>query len=123
MSEERGSGLAMVAMALAGLLVATMLLGAVGDRVIARAQAQSAADAAALAGAAEGRSGAMELARSNGAELIEFDQRGSVVRVVVEVRGAQAEAHAEMGLELGSKGGPIVGLAGPRLRVVWHQTT
>ena len=61
----------------------------------ARARAQTAADAAALAGVAEGELAANRLARRNGAELVAFDRFGSTVRVEVRVGPARAEARAE----------------------------
>ena len=68
-----------------------------------RAQAQSAADAAALAGVVEGRAGAQRYAAANGGELVVFEEMDNAVRVVVEVDGWKAEARAERRLEQSSR--------------------
>jgi hypothetical protein len=83
-----------LAAAMVGLTAVLMLafvpLGTALDR---RTQARTAADAAALAGAASGsRRDAGRLASANGAELVGFAQRGD--RVVVEVRVGDMTAHA-----------------------------
>ncbi len=94
--DERGSALPLVALALCGVLVMTMLLTGLTVRIVERADAQAAADAAALAGAAAGRAAAAELAAANGATLVGFEAHGNVV--VVEVRsdlGVRASASAE----------------------------
>ncbi len=97
---EAGSVLPLVGLALAFLLVAAVVLAGLGDRVVSRARAQSAADAAALAGVVEGRAGAEELARANQARLETFEQSGSIVRVVVEHDGMRAEATANLELQV-----------------------
>ncbi len=58
------------------------------------AQAQTAADAAALAGAAEGESAAREVAGANGAELVAFVLEGLEVEVRARVGEAEAVARA-----------------------------
>lgn len=50
-----------------------------------RAQAQTAADAAALAGAAEDRAAAVSAARANGADLVSFRRVGTDVEVEVRI--------------------------------------
>ncbi len=92
---QRGSGLVVVAIGSALAAVLMLALVVLGDRVIDGSRAQAAADAAALAGVVEGRSAAAELAGSNGARLVSFDEVAGVVRVVVEVDGRRAEATAE----------------------------
>ncbi len=92
---QRGAALPLVALVLACLLVMTGIVIGVSVRAVDRAQAQSAADAAALAAVAEGRAGAERLATANGGVLIEFDAGDNEVRVVVEVDGRRAEARAE----------------------------
>ena len=82
---DRGQAMPLAA-AMVGLTAVLMLafvpVGAGLDR---RTQARTAADAAALAGAASGsRSDAGRLASANGGELVDFERRGD--RVVVEVR-------------------------------------
>ena len=59
-----------------------------------RAAARTAADAAALAGAAEGEDAAREVAAANGAELVSWRAVGSDVWVVVTLGDARAEAKA-----------------------------
>jgi len=65
-----------------------------GPTVDAAAEARTAADAAALAGAAEGRAEAARLAELNGAILVSYEQQGSEVIVVVEVDEVRARAAA-----------------------------
>ncbi len=100
MSNERGSALPLVGLALVLVMVVAMVLGAITERVVFRARAQSAADAAALAGVIEGVDAADDLARRNGADLVRFERRDAVVVVVVDYRGITAEAYAEAVLEL-----------------------
>jgi len=71
----------------------------VGVGVVARglgdaARASSAADAAALAGVAGGRAAAEEVARANGASLVDFATRGIVAEVRVRFGRADATAAA-----------------------------
>ena len=96
---ERGSVLPLMSLVLAGVLITSGLVIGVTSRVLDRTTAQSAADAAALAGVAEGRSGAARLAETNGATLVVFEEDAASVRVVVEVDGRRAEAWAERVLE------------------------
>ena len=83
--------------ALAGLAVLLLLvvieLGAVA---VERADAQTAADMAALAAVHEGRSAAAELAELNGGQMLAFDEVDGAVRVVVRVGRMEAEAWAEL---------------------------
>jgi hypothetical protein len=102
-SDERGSFLPVLALGLGLVLVAALVLGAVGRATGERARAQTAADAAALAGVVEGRDGAAELARANGAELVDLRVEGGETVVVVRVGRAVATARA--GLELGAASG------------------
>lgn len=78
-------------------LVALMLLalGPMGGALADRAQARTAADAAALAGAADGEGAARAMASANGAEMVRFRESGDG-EVVVEVRldGVSAQARA-----------------------------
>ena len=94
-SSERGSVLPLVALivlAVGGLCVGLSRLG--GD-AMASARARTAADAAALAGAAEGEAAARELAAANGAELLEYAEEGVEVQVRARVGEAEAVARAE----------------------------
>ena len=96
---ERGSVVPLLA-ALVGLTVLA-LIGTVevGRTAIARAEAQTAADLAALAAVHEGRDGARDLAGRNGAELVTVVHDGGVVHVVVELDGRRAEAWAALDWE------------------------
>ncbi|MGQ0432663.1 MAG: pilus assembly protein TadG-related protein [Microthrixaceae bacterium] len=94
-SAEAGQATALVvgvvALAVVVLLALVPLVRAAGER----ARAQTAADAAALAGAAEGEGAARELAASNGAELVKWRAAGTQVWVEVVVGRAHAVAKAE----------------------------
>jgi hypothetical protein len=59
-----------------------------------RARAGTAADAAALAGAADGEDAARDVAAANGARLVEWRAEGPMVWVVVELGHARAQAKA-----------------------------
>ena len=86
---------------------AALVLVEVGQLLHESARARTAADAAALAGAAEGQSTAERLAIANGGVLISFHEHSSgerdpeggagpaVVTVVVRVGRATQTAHAE----------------------------
>jgi hypothetical protein len=82
--------LAVVALAVVVLLALVPL----GRAAAARAQARTAADAAALAGAAEGEDVAREVAEANGAELTSWRAEGPDVWVEVHVGDARATAKA-----------------------------
>ncbi len=99
-AEERGSSLPFVAFCLGLVMVMSLTLAMLGGRVLARSQAQAAADAAALAGAAEGRTAAEALAIENGGLLVSFSSIGDSVAVVVEFDGVRAKAEAERSLVL-----------------------
>ncbi len=94
---ERGSALPLVAalMVLFGCIVVVIARQAVP--ATDRARAQTAADAAALAGAAEGRAAARRLAEANGAELIAYlELGGGDVDVTVRLGSAEASARARI---------------------------
>jgi len=80
------------------VMITTALIIGVTERVVDRSQAQAAADAAALAGVMDGRSGAERLAAANDGVVVDFESDGNWVRVVVEVDGWIAEARAERSL-------------------------
>jgi hypothetical protein len=93
-SDERGSAaplLAVLVVAVGGLCFA---LGRMGGQVDDRARAQTAADAAALAGAADGEGAARALARANGARVLSIEVDGHEVQVTVRVGEAEAVARA-----------------------------
>lgn len=91
---ERGSFLPLLALGFALLIVGALVLGTVGRAVTERARAQSAADAAVLAGVVEGRDAADELARANGGRLVSFEVDGDDTVVEVRVGRAVAQARA-----------------------------
>jgi hypothetical protein len=73
-------------------------VGELGGRIVSRSAAQTAADAAALAGTTGGQPAATWLALSNGGRLISYREDGDVVTVVVERDGERATARATDGL-------------------------
>jgi hypothetical protein len=91
---ERGSLLPLLGLILLLAATCALAIGRVGEAAVARARARTAADAAALAGAAEGRAAAVELARDNGARLTGYEVRGRDVRVTVRWGRAAAGARA-----------------------------
>lgn len=100
--DDDGSVLPLVALWLMALVTMAMALVAGADVVVDRARAQAAADAGALAGAADGRGSAEAVIDRNGAVLVDYDERpgsgaGSllVVDVVVRFDSASARASAE----------------------------
>jgi hypothetical protein len=100
---EEGSVLPLVALlivAVGGLCVG---LGRLGGDAVQAAQARTAADAAALAGAAEGEGAAREVADDNGAVLVKFVQDGLDVEVRARVGDAEVVARATR-----TAGGPAV---------------
>ena len=92
---ERGQVVPIVAAVLVVAAVVALVVGELGVAAVHRAQARTAADAAALAGAAEGEAAARSVAADNGAELVSFVRHGLVVEVVVRYRHARARATAE----------------------------
>jgi hypothetical protein len=103
--DERGSATPLLALVvvLAGGLC--LVLGRLGGVANATAQAQTAADAAALAGAAEGEDAARALARSNGARVVRLDVDEGGVEVAVRIGEVAAVARAAGGAPA-SSGGP-----------------
>lgn len=93
-SGQRGSVLPLAALLLVvggGLCVG---LGRLGGDAVESAQARTAADAAALAGAAEGEDVAREVAEDNAAVVVSFLQEGLDVEIRVRVGAAEAVARA-----------------------------
>jgi hypothetical protein len=81
----------------AGVMLTAMLLvalGPMGRAVTDRAQARTAADAAALAGAAVDRDAAEALAQANRGQLLRYEEHGDEVLVEVEVGGITAFSRA-----------------------------
>jgi hypothetical protein len=83
--------LALVVLVAGGIIFGLARFGAV---TVHLARAQSAADAAALAGAAEDRRAADDLARANGGEVSTYEQDGRDVEVRVRVGDGWAVARA-----------------------------
>ena len=113
---ERGSALPVLVLGvvLAGTLA--LEVGRLGGAAGSRARAQTAADAAALAGAADGEPAARALAEANDARLVSFEERGADTRVVVELGPARATGRARRqgggGEGAGGPGGGPRGLGG-----------
>lgn len=96
-SEVRSdAGQVLPLLALTLLLAGALVIGIVrlGGDALDRAQARTAADAAALAGAADGREAAVAVAEANHATLVEYRVDGPDVEVVVRVDQASAVARA-----------------------------
>ena len=95
MRDDRGQ--AMPWLLLVVLLAMTLVAFAarLGPVVDDAAQARTAADAAALAGAVEGEGSARALAAANGGVLVSFARTGSAVEVVVQVGEVRARAEAQ----------------------------
>lgn len=118
MRSQRGSITPLVALAMAAAGGAALLLGHLGEAGVARAAARTAADASALAGAAEGEVAARDVATANGAVLLRYEVLGQDTRVTV--RQGQAEAIARARRKpppvrggRGGAAGSTTGLRGP----------
>ena len=94
--EEGGQATPLLAVVVFVAGLVALGLARLGGEAVDHARATTAADAAALAGAAEGRAGATELAERNGAELVSFRQLGADVIVVVRLGDASARARARV---------------------------
>jgi D-alanyl-D-alanine carboxypeptidase/Putative Flp pilus-assembly TadE/G-like len=82
-----------IAAAMVALVAAALVALVPAARALAeRAQARTAADAAALAGAAEGEQAARDVADGNGGDLLAFERDGD--EVVVRVRVGDVDAYA-----------------------------
>lgn len=97
MRSDRGQAVLMLTVVV--VLVALVAIGFVhaADVVLDRQQAQTAADAAALAGVLGGRPAASRLAAANGAVLVSYQQQGATVTVVVSTGEVHARAKASNG--------------------------
>ncbi len=93
---ERGQASLFAVVLLVFAALFGLLIILTGEVVIDRAQAQTAADAAALVGVVQGREAASQYALLNGARLVEFDRSGHRVRVVVKLDRVSASANAEI---------------------------
>ncbi len=93
---DRGQvALPLVLLTLSVVVVATGVVFVLGRVLVDRAAAQAAADAAALAGAADGPEAAEAMARSNGAQLVRLTESGSEMVVEVTLGWGSARARAE----------------------------
>jgi hypothetical protein len=90
--DDRGQAVPLAAAMVALAAVTLLALVPVGAALDRRTRARTSADAAALAGAAEGEEVARRLAEANGGELVDFEADGD--RVVVEVRVGDMTAYA-----------------------------
>lgn len=113
---DRGQAVSLAAAMVALVTVALVGLVPVGRALADRARARTAADAAALAGAAEGEQAADDLARVNGAELVDFERTGDEVVVRVRIGDVDASARARAtrrhaGADGREAGGDRAGLA------------
>lgn len=91
---DGGQIVPLMAFVLAVVVLMGLLVVRTGLQVDRRARAQSAADAAALAGATEGEDVAGSVTEANGAVLETFEVRGSEVEVVVRIGDQRATARA-----------------------------
>jgi len=91
---ERGQIVPLVALMVVAAGVAALWLGRLGGAAVSRAQARTAADMAALAGAVDGRQQAAAIAEANGGRLVGFERRGDEAWAKVEVGRAVAAARA-----------------------------
>jgi hypothetical protein len=94
---DRGQATMLLLACVALIAVVAVAAGSLGVRIIARQRAQTAADAAALAGTVDGRPAAARLAASNGGRLVGYAEIGDDVVATVEVRGERATARATDG--------------------------
>lgn len=91
---ERGNMTPLSLIVFAFVVLFAMGFTRIGAAMIVQARAQNAADSAALAGAVEGESTAMLMARRNGAELTAFDVEDQMVTVTVSIGSIKATASA-----------------------------
>src|SRR5437588_7950993 len=111
---SRGSALPLLVLGVLMAAGAIVLRGRIGGAAVDRASARTAADAAALAGAAEGRAVATWVAAADGGRIESYRELG--VETEVRVRVGRATAVARARRESGDGGDN--GMA-PALRAVW----
>lgn len=107
--DDRGQVTPLMTVAVGLVTLMLLALGPMGRALSDRAQARTAADAAALAGAAEGEELASEVAASNGGELVSFELDDSEVTVEVTIDGVSAysRARAVQLVTPGGRGGQV----------------
>lgn len=93
--DQRGQAVPVMVVVLLLAAVVVLAITRLGIAADDAAKARTAADAAALAGAAEGFAAATELAEANGATLLDYNAFGNQVEVRVEVGSSVAIARAE----------------------------
>src|SRR5438105_9201490 len=91
---ERGSAVPLIALVVLAIGGAIVLVGRIGGAAVDRASARTAADAAALAGAAEGRGVAASVAAADGGRIESYRDLGLETEVRVSVGRATAVARA-----------------------------
>lgn len=96
MTGARGQAAPLVVMAMIVALVAVVAIARLGGAADDAARARTAADAAALAGATDGRAAARDMAAANGGELVSYTATSHWVEVVVQVGDGAARARAEV---------------------------
>lgn len=110
--DDAGQVAPLMVLALVVTGLACLGLGRFGRGAVDAAGARTAADAAALGGAAGGEADARALARANGGQLVGFERAGADVRVRVRLGAAVVSARAQASGRVGS-GGSSSGSAGP----------
>jgi len=103
-ASDRGQAVPLLVAAVAFIAVAAVLIGRIGVAVVQAAQARTAADAAALAGAHDGARAAAVMAGANGGTLVSYIDDGSTVTVVVRVGRAEAAARATLEVVVAAPG-------------------
>jgi hypothetical protein len=114
--DDRGQIVPLAAAMVALCCVVLLALVPVASALDDRARARTAADAAALAGAADGDQTARQIAEANGADLVELERTGDQVVVQVRVGEVEAYARARATRRPGAfgAGGPASGAGGRR---------
>ncbi|MEM9467913.1 MAG: pilus assembly protein TadG-related protein [Actinomycetota bacterium] len=106
MGEDRGQAMPWLLLVMLMAMVVVAFGARLGAVVDDAAQARTAADAAALAGAVAGEQEARALAEVNGGELVAFRRTPDGVEVVVQVGDARARAEAVSSSSWQPVGGP-----------------
>ena len=91
---QRGQVLPLLTVVMVAAIALAVVLVRLGGQIVDRARAQTAADAAALAGAGGGEDAARATAARNDAEIESFVIRDGQVEVVVRVADRRASARA-----------------------------
>jgi hypothetical protein len=97
-SGDRGQAVPLVVAVVVVAAVGVVAIGRLAVGAVDAARARTAADAAALAGATDGRAAAAAAASDNGGVLVGFMRTGEDVLVDVRVGRATARARAAIGL-------------------------